>query len=95
MWRSGSNITSSGFALVRGSGAGRCPVCGDPGSNCSSGGESPQILLNDIAPADKQIIRVEEDVVVEHQVGPRTVREVKAKKGDYLTRLEAERLGLA
>jgi len=95
MWRTGPNISSSGFPLVRGAGTGKCPVCGDPGSNCSSGKDSPKILLNDEAPPEKQIIRVQEDVVVERKVGPNTVREVRARKGDYLNKEEAERLGLA
>lgn len=95
VWRTGSPTDIGGFRLSGSSGSGKCPVCGDPGSNCSSGKETnPKILLNGEAPPEKQIIRVEEDVVETVRVGPNEVLTKKASKGDYLTRPEAEALDL-
>jgi hypothetical protein len=72
-----------------------CPVCGTENSNCI-GPEGPIVIaLENIAPDDKVMIRVKEDVVRETKVSEtKSITEVVAKAGSYISKAQAIELGL-
>lgn len=80
----------------RASAGSRCVVCGDPNSNCRSGADpNPKILFEDLAPADKSMFFVEEDVTEERQITPGRITTILlARKGTYITKKRAAEIGL-
>jgi len=74
---------------------GKCPVCGDMGSNCCGDGSLDHMIefLPERKPDPLATFIVPERVFLEQKIGSRIVRKLVYSVGDRITMEEAQRLG--